>query len=260
MKKAILFASHIPTDDKLFVGQESLDKFVESFSEYDVYIGINNSCDEWVDMVQNYSKKLNIFFEITPKELLDTSGGAAYQTTLRLLKQKNIKYDIYWFGHTKGATSNSHEFRKEVFSKFWEHKELIEKEILENNFSLYSPYIGNTAQNYLNTTLPIFIDGNLNDDLASYYSFWVHSGEVLNKFIDNCNVDFFNKNLLSFKRLEVDRWGTHIDRYFFERDFPMIYQKLAKEPKLLYDVIHTNDINIINYIQNNPKNKKISFK
>ena len=94
MKKAILFASHIPTPDKLFVGQESLDKFVESFSEYDIYIGINNSCKEWIDMVEDYSKKLNIFFEITPEELLETSGGAAYQTALRLLKQKNIKYEI----------------------------------------------------------------------------------------------------------------------------------------------------------------------
>ena len=36
MKKAILFATHIPTPDKLFVGQESLDKFVESFGEYDI--------------------------------------------------------------------------------------------------------------------------------------------------------------------------------------------------------------------------------
>jgi hypothetical protein len=257
MKKAILFATHIPTPDKLFVGQESLDKFVESFSEYDIYIGINNSCKEWIEMVEDYSKKLNIFFEITPEELLETSGGAAYQTALRLLKQKNIKYEIYWFGHTKGATSNAHDFRREVFSKFWNHKELIEKEILENNISLYSPYIGETVSNYLNTTLPIFIDGKLNDNLASYYSFWVHSGEVINKFIDNCNIDFFYKNLLSFKRLEVDQWGTHVDRYFFERDFPMIYQKLVEEPKLLYDTIYVSNSNTINNVQSNPNNRKI---
>jgi hypothetical protein len=259
MKKAIIFASHIPTPDKIFVGQESLDKFVESFSDYDIYIGINNSCDEWVKMVGDYSNILNIRYEVTPENLLDTSGGAAYQTALRLLKQTNIKYRIYWFGHTKGATSNTHDFRKEVFNKFWNHRKVIEHEILENDFSLYSPYIGITASNYLNTTLPIFIDGKLNDHLASYYSFWVLSGEVLNKFIDNCNDEFFHKNLLSFKRLVSDKWGEYVDRYFFERDFPMIYQKLAENPKLLYNVIHTHDIDVISYIENNINNKKITF-
>jgi len=256
MKKCILFASHIPSENKLFVGKESLDKFVESFSDYDIYIGINNSCVEWIDTVKEYSNKLSIIYEITPKNLLDTGGGAAYQTALRLLKNSGVKYDIYWFGHTKGATSNCHNFRKEVFGLFWDQKEKIEYEIFENGYSLYSPYIGVTGQNYLNTTIPVFIKGEPNDDLCSFYSFWVHSGEVVNEFIDRCIPEFFNTNLLSFKRIGGN---DGIDRYFFERDFPMIYQTVSKTPKLLYNTISTEKTPYLINILNNINNTKIDF-
>jgi len=261
MKKSIIFASHVPTVDKIWIGKEFLDKFVDLFSDYDLYIGVSNSCKEWYDTINLYGEKINITYSEVTKEF-DTGYGVigAYQTALRLLRDKGIEYDIYWFGHTKGVTSNSHDFRYEVFEKFWNRKEIVEKEIFENKFTIYTPYIGNTAENYLNTTLPIFIDGNINDNLACYYSFWVHTGDVINKFIKKCNPDFFNIDLLKFKRLKVDKWGTHIDRYFFERDFPMIYQKLIDNHKLLYDLIVTNDNNVINYIKNNPNNKKIVLK
>ena len=86
-KKCIIFASHIPTPNKLYVGKQFLDKFVESFHDYDIYIGINNSCDEWAKMIEDYSDKLNIFYEITPLNLLINSDASAYQTALRLLKK-----------------------------------------------------------------------------------------------------------------------------------------------------------------------------
>ena len=91
MKKCIIFASHIPTPDKLFVGVESLNKFVESFSDYDVYIGINNSCQAWYDCLEQYSKKLNLFQETTPEHLLIDSDASAFQSALRLLKMSGNK-------------------------------------------------------------------------------------------------------------------------------------------------------------------------
>lgn len=260
MNGCIIFASHVPSEDRLFVGKEFLDKFVELFSEYTIYIGVSNSCKEWYEMIEEYSKKINIIHSEVPKEF-DSGYGVigAYQIALKLLRDSDKKYDLYWFGHTKGVTSNSHDFRHEVFDVFWNRKQLVESEMLTNNFSIYTPYIGVTAPNYLNTTLPIFVEGNMNDDLTCFYSFWVHSGEVINKFIDSCNPDFFNIDLLTFKRLKEDKWGTNIDRYFFERDFPMIYQKLIDNPKVLYNHIHTDDESVTNYIKNNPNNKKITF-
>jgi len=95
MKKCIIFASHIPSPDKLFVGVELLNIFVKSFNEYDIYVGINNSCREWHDCIDKYSKYLNIFSETTPGHLLIDSDASAFQSALRLLKNTGNKYGIY---------------------------------------------------------------------------------------------------------------------------------------------------------------------
>jgi hypothetical protein len=226
MSKSIIFASHIPTKGRLFVGQNILDKFVKDFSDYVIYVGVNNSCEEWYTLLDEYSAKLDIQYETTPTELLDTSGGAAYQTALRMLHNSGNKHDIYWFVHTKGATSGSEKFIEELGTTFWGKKDVIEPLILSGEYSIFSPYITLTGPNYINTTLPVFIDGHENNDLASLYSFWVLSGEVINTFILNCDKRFFTQNLLTF--------NDTIDRYFFERDFPMIYQKMDYSKKLLY--------------------------
>jgi hypothetical protein len=252
MKGCVVFASYIPTKDKIYIGKEFLDKFIESFTKYDIYVGINDSCDEWIKTLEDYSKILNIKYEITPKELLIDSDVSAFQSALRLLKKTNKKYDVYWFGHTKGVTSGSHNFRKEVFDVFWNQKDKIEIKMFKENISIYTPYIGTTAKNYLNTTLPLIIYGKPNkDNLASYYTFWVHDGEVINYFIDNCNLNFLTEKITSFERLIKDEYGEKLDRYFFERDFPMIYQKISNEPKLMYNKIVTSDKNMVDYINNN---------
>ncbi len=241
MKKCIVFASYIPTPDKLFVGIELLNKFVESFSEYDIYIGINNSCQEWYDCIEEYSKKLNIFSETTPEHLIIDSDASAFQSALRLLKSTGNKYEIYWFGHTKGATSGSHGIRKMISDIFWDKKKIIEQKIIEEGFSIYSPYMGVTSvKNYMNTTLTLFINGYENNDLSSYFTFWVHNGDVINRFLDESKDIFYNNKLIDFKTTDGN---NYLDRYFFERDFPMVYQKVIKTPKILYHslLIHNDE-------------------
>jgi hypothetical protein len=255
MKKCIIFASHIPTSDKLFVGEESLNKFINFFSEYDIYIGINNSCREWYDCIKKYSEKLNIFYETTPEHLLIDSDASAFQTALRLLKSTGNKYEIYWFGHTKGATSNSHGIRNEITKIFWDKKEIIEQKIIEEEFVMYSPFMGtcsdgdgNVDENQMNSSLSLFINGYQNNGLSSYYTFWVHSGEVINRFLDDAKDIFYDNKLIDFK---INEEGNTIDRYFFERDFPMIYQKFIKEPKVLYHRLLLHNEKHFDYVTSN---------
>ena len=238
MKKCIIFASHIPTPDKLFIGVESLNKFVESFSDYDIYVGINNSCQAWYDCLAQYSKKLNLFQETTPEHLLIDSDASAFQSALRLLKKSGNKYEIYWFGHTQGATSGSHEIRNEITNIFWNKKKIIEQKIIKDGFSIYSPFMGtcsdrngNVDEKQMNSSLSLFIDGYENNGLSSYFTFWIHRGEIINRFIENSKEIFFNYKLINFK---INNEGNTIDKYFFERDFPMIYQKIIKTPKPLF--------------------------
>jgi hypothetical protein len=248
--KSIIFASHIPNPSRLYVGKEFLDKFLELFSGYDIYIGINNSCKEWYNLLDEYSSRLNISYATTSPALLVDSDASAFQTAISLLKATNKRYDLYWFGHTKGATSGCDDFRQHVFNIFWNRKEVVEKR-MELGYSIYSPFIGMTTPGYLNTTLPIIVDGKDNDDLSGFYTFWVHSGEVINKFLERCKPIFFEKKITLLERTIEDRYGRFCDRYFFERDFPMIYQKLADNPKLLYDEIVIHDIGRVNYIKQN---------
>lgn len=238
MKKCIIFASHIPTPDKLFVGVELLNKFVESFSDHDIYVGINNSCQAWYDCLEQYSKTLNLFQETTPEHLLIDSDASAFQSALRLLRNTGNKYGIYWFGHTKGATSSSHQIRHEISNIFWNKKMIIEKKIIEERFAMYSPFMGTCSdrngdvnEKQMNLSLSLFINGYENNGLSSYYAFWVHCGEIINRFIGESKDIFFSNKLINFK---INDKGDAIDRYFFERDFPMIYQKFLKNPKILF--------------------------
>jgi hypothetical protein len=258
MNGCILFASHIPNPSRLYVGSESLDKFVESFSDYDIYVGVNNSCNEWIETLESYKDKLNIFYEITPNELLDTSGGAAYQTTIRMVRESGKKYDMYWFGHTKGATSSSDDFRDDMFNIFWNKKDEIESTMVDSDISLYTPYlIIERLENYVENNLsPLLKSDNIVNELCSVYSFWVLSGNVMNYFIENCPNYFFNTNLLSMKGSN----GVNYNRYFFETEFPMIYQKTPHSQRLLYHKFNPNGLlrgRTLEEIDNNTQ--KINF-
>jgi hypothetical protein len=254
MKKCIIFASHIPSPEKLSVGLELLNIFVKSFNEYDIYIGINNSCQEWHDCIEEYSKYLNIFCETTPGHLLIDSDASAFQSALRLLKNTGKKYGIYWFGHTKGATSGSHHIRNEITNIFWNKKEIIEKKIIEEGFSMYSPFMGTCSdrngdvdEKQMNSSLSLFINGHKNNGLSSYFTFWVHSGEVVNRFLEESKDIFFSSRLIDLK---INKAGITIDRYFFERDFPMIYQKFVKNPKTLFHKLLLHNQQHSNYVMN----------
>lgn len=239
--KCIVFTSYVPTEDKIWVGLEFLNKFVENFKDYDVYIGDSNSCDSWLKTLDEYKKNLNIIYRQVP-DYLDSGFGVvgAFQTALRLLKESGKKYDFCWFGHTKGVTSNSHKFRNQVFEDFWDIREIVENKMTKEDFIMYSPYITLTDSVWLNGTLPLFLDGPDNDSLSSLYAFWVHKGEVIEKFLDSVDPVFFEKDILSFDRLNYNIcYPEHpkVDRYFFERDFPMVYQKLDVGKKVLYRVL-----------------------
>lgn len=115
---------------------------------------------------------------------------------------------------------------------------IIEKKIIEEGFSMYSPFIGTCSdrngdvnEKQMNLSLSLFINGYENNGLSSYFTFWVHSGVIINRFIGESKDIFFSSKLIDFK---INEEGDRIDRYFFERDFPMICQKLLKNPKILF--------------------------
>ena len=243
MKKAIIFASYIPTKDKIYIGQEFLDFFEKFYSDYDLYVGMNPSCVEWIEILKNRS----INYKITEEKFVVPSDVSAYQTALKLLKESNKEYDLYTFAHTKGVTSNAHTFRKYVFDNFLLKNKEIEK-IFENDetVGLFSLWVTKcSTKNSIRESLNVFL-GHLNEcqntDTMTQYTFYTMKGLVLNKFIKEVNDLFWNEKITDIKYpyhsyIIVNNhhiWdynsplGTiqfNNDIYFFERDFPMIVER-----------------------------------
>jgi len=242
MKKALIFASYIPSKDKVYIGLEFLDFFKEFYHDYDLYVGVNPSCQEWIDVLENNQIK----YDITPEHLIVKSDVSAYQTALKLLKKSNQKYDLYTFAHTKGVTSNAHTFRREVFERFLGKKIQIEK-LFENNqeIGLYSPWVTTcSTKNSIQKSLDVFLGESKckNTDTMTQYTFYTIRGCIVNNFIDSVKDIFWECKItdISYPYYKYKILGNQIlwdfnseigssefknDIYFFERDFPMIAER-----------------------------------
>ena len=72
--KCIVFTTYIPTEDKIWIGLEFLDKFVEKFKDYDIYIGDSNSCEEWLEVLEGYNPDMELIVNYKPKMMVKTHG------------------------------------------------------------------------------------------------------------------------------------------------------------------------------------------
>lgn len=242
MNKAIIFASYIPTKEQIYIGLEFLDLFRDLYEDYDIYVGVNPSCQEWLDMLN----QRGINYNITPDNLIVNSDVSAYQSALSLLKKSNKKYDLYTFAHTKGVTSNAHTFRAEVFERFLGKKFVIEKLFEQNQeIGLYSPWVTTcSTKNSIQKSLDVFLGDSecKNTDTMTQYTFYTIRGCIINDFIENVKPIFWGSKItdVSYPYYDHKIVGNQIiwdykseigssqfknDIYFFERDFPMIAER-----------------------------------
>ena len=239
MKKAVIFASYIPTKDTVYIGEEFLNFFEKNYADYDLYVGVNPSCEEWITMLN----QRNIKYKITPEEFVVKSDVSAYQSALSLLKESGNEYDLYIFAHTKGVTSNAHTFRTYVFDNFLSKNKEIER-LFENDseMGLFSPWFGIcSTKGSIQSSLDTFLGESecKNTDFMVSYTFYAIKGSVINNFIKNVKPIFWDKRITDveypyYTHVVV---GSHIywnfnvmgtlknDIYFFERDFPMIVER-----------------------------------
>lgn len=225
MKSALIFATYIPTVDKISIGVEMLEKICEYFSDCDIFIGINPSCEEWIKVIESYKDRLNIYFQLTENDKVIKSDASAYQTALSLYKKINLKHDLVWFMHTKGVTSGSG-LRSSVYKIFHSKRGDIEELFKKDpNLGLFMPWMIRQLpknKDYVENNLKHILVGDhfkKCSDLTGHYTFYTIRGSIIVKFLKDVVNDFFDKNLLT---LGVEQ---NFDLYFFERDFPMIVEK-----------------------------------
>jgi hypothetical protein len=225
-RSCIIFACTILTEDRLFVLQEFLDTFKESFFDSDIYIGINPGTVSSVEeVIKGY--KLTTVVERASSELYTQSDASAYQVALKLVRDSKKIYDSYWFIHTKGGVnSHSDYLRKWYIDNLLEDRTYIE-EFLESN-----PKIGSygllgleydTNKLYLETDTEISLfQNNLSEELPHTHInfFYIHTLYVMRKEV-----------LEKFFSLVTDEWFTSkLDRYYFEGVFPFIVSRSGYFP------------------------------
>lgn len=231
MKQAIIFSSYVPSTDVLYKAVDILNHFVRQFNDCDIFIGINPSCFEWVDIIEHYKEqyKLNVYYKFTDNDKIIDSDASAYQTALKLYKEIGLEHELVWFSHTKGITSNS-TLMSSVYKIFYDKRFEIEQLFKKNdNLGLFMPWMIKQLpinKNYVENNLKHILVGDKFkpcSDLTGHYSFYTIRGNLITQLLNDVHNDFFDKNLLE---LGVEQ---KFDRYFFERDFPMFVEKYGYE-------------------------------
>lgn len=222
-KNCVVFSSYVPTEKQVPIAEFYLNCFVEFFPGEDVYIGVNNSCREWLECLSRYRSLIPLTFSVVPDHKVIDSDASGYQAALEIMRNHGKKYDKVFFCHTKGITHNDPniftdlESKKKVFFT----KDIQNKvdDLFKSKYGLYSYACTRTIDGPIKSMDKLFNFYYSANDLMILESMYYIRGNVVHQFIHNCKEVFFEKNLLTLG----------FDRYFFERDFPTISTRFGYE-------------------------------
>src|ERR1035437_3390636 len=128
MKSCVIFAASIFDSSKMNVLRDFCLSFKKNFSDCDFYIGINSgTVPNLRDTISEYFGRdggiNNIASFVTP-DLYTNSDASAYQAALRVVRK--LKYDCYWFIHTKGGVNSRDDIRQMYLNEMLEKRKEIE--------------------------------------------------------------------------------------------------------------------------------------
>lgn len=224
MKNVILYSTFVPDVSKLNIAIDILNEILAFFPNDKIIIGNSwKSISLWNKVVEAYQDKgYNIVFSQSTEKYLIDSDAQGYQRCLYELKNLEVfDYDLVWFFHTKGITNDKRSGIRNTLMQ-----EIIkEKFAIESHFSFYNELgsygyfitkdpIESRVDNNLKS---IDIDGENAEGLFYPHTWYVIQGKIISKFLHQVKLSFYRCNLLEIG----------FDRYFFERDFPGIVQKMG---------------------------------
>lgn len=127
MKTCVIFAASVFDPSRLNVIEDFFSNFKHNFADAEFYVGINyGSIPTLESEIEKYG--LNCIIQRASNGSLYTrTDASAYQLALKLLKDSGKKYDVYWFGHSKGAVNSRPEERKMYLNDFFSQRQTIEK-------------------------------------------------------------------------------------------------------------------------------------
>lgn len=235
---AIVFAAYIPAPDRIWLGQMFLNSFKAYYSDCDIYVGNNSPCQEWLDVLN--SSDLNINHVTADKNLELDSDASAYQAALNSLRESGKEYDIVWFVHTKSATRSVFmHLVLEIFDRFINRRDLVEESFSDPAIGAFLPYTAKVDERHISGPLDVILPKteNQHSGISSYYTFYAIRGSVIKHFVDKVLPDFWIKRITDWSYPldggDINNEEQSFDRYFFEREFPMVFERLG----LSYDYL-----------------------
>jgi hypothetical protein len=238
MKKLVIFASHIPSDREIHIGEDILKKIKTYLGEdVDIFAGVNPSpsLDKWLTVLKKYTDNI----EVTPSELVINSDASAYQSALRLYNNNINDYDLVWFLHTQGTQSKNDKARERHLDTLLYNQSDVINIFNDNTIGVYGhslvPLPNYNTPHEWDFMLDRFGVKRKNRPIRCFFSgtMYVMRGHILNDFLGKCNDDFLNSLLYnSFGGSDIG------DKWFFERDFIHIvdsYHDYTLKPRHITD-------------------------
>lgn len=231
MKSCVVFAVSIFDQSKIHVLQEYLDVFKTHYSDCHFYIGINHgSINEIEEIIKSYG-----LFATTiriPDYLYCESDASAYQGALKILKKSGLRYDTYWFAHTKGGVNYRPKERNlyltELFPNRFEIEFLFKQHPYIGSYALRGVSTGAAGDDWsvFNRDHVIEICTNkLTKDLPCTHVNWSYIETMY--AINRPSMDAF------FSITNDDFYDIKIkDRWYFETIFPWIPSRCGYFPYL----------------------------
>jgi len=162
------------------------------------------------------------------------SDASAYQSALRSLKESGKDYDIVWFVHTKSSTRSVFmHLVLEIFERFINRRDLVEDSFSNPKIGAFLPYMARVDDRHISGPLDVILPSSEHKHIgvSSYYTFYAVRGSVIKHFVENADPSFWDRKITSWRYPleggEIDGSLQPFDRYFFEREFPMVFERLG---------------------------------
>lgn len=207
----VVFAGYFNSVNSKNIANEFSSFFKEHYEDCDFYIGIN-PCRYGEYFIKSISELQIKSVGYVPNNLVIDSDASAYQFALRSLRNKD--YNIAYFFHSKGSSTNNTACCQSLLN-FFKNRDKI-TQLLKINGS-YSAYLGKLLGRIGDPFSDFFkFDREMFYGYLYFHTIYALKFLPLKNFIDNCKETFFDTRIK--------------DRYYFERDFPHVIWRQGYYP------------------------------
>jgi hypothetical protein len=237
-RDAVIFAWWTPDNaDAEQVGAYYVNLLRAHHADSKIFVGINHgTAPSWPERL--VASGLDIEVRMANPEVTVDSDVTGFLTALEAYHESDERFDLVWFGHTKGASRPFADYetrRAAQEHRFWGRRAEIERMFADPKIGLYAPHFCPLPQwspgAEFSALQRIYRDRYVPLGLHCRGTFYVMREEIVREFCRAVDNAFF--------RTDPREYGA--DRWFFEIGMPSIASMQGYEPFIEMHVPGAND-------------------